>query len=903
MAAASNVSFDILLGGKVSPEAIKMLNDMEAKLVKFGASTRTVNAVMSRSYKAMFDGISKDGEKAFNKLEHNSKEAFKKLVEHAKEAGKQVKESFEKIGEDFKKLGETIKKQLEFLGISAVLSAVGGALTVEELVKKGIEVHRARETEQNVLAATLRGRGREDLVPGYAEAAERLAGKAPIGHDLAMRMMTRLAATGRFRSPEEAQRMAMSLTGLGGGTTEGAEAALAAYGRLGPMLMAGRVRPTMIAQLGRGGGLGAGLLQQIARDTGIPVTDLAKAFAPAKVSARTGEVTGGALAGAKGIEALNKAILELGESKGFELIKAHMKGMEGLFYRFSEIWENFTDKIGEVFENVISPLGNEISEWLDSIHFDEFFNNLIEKSREWGQMVKNIWDSVKQTPVIQEIQKTVSKIWMAFMGGEEMFGPVVEAWNDNFNHALGTHFERQLTPAGRKFIEGATKNIENVLGGIVKAFQWFVDNHDMVIKSAAAIGVGFAAFGLGTFAAHTLAMGAHTAALLLAAGKGIPNLFRSIPGSPAGKAPFGDWPTAIKGQTAIIPSIMASSLFGGSAIAMPFWIRWLDQTLNQGKNLYRPGAAPTYGATPGMAEAMGKLPAVPQWSAGKAAQQTADQYRAATQVITSSDTLAGSLWRQKEGTNAMHDSLIRANAALDMSVKLLEGHSPGFNPALADATANLNAFVPAMQAAMQAMSAMQFGMGAGGGVSGPGGGVGGDIRAEAYGPSQGEYTRATLFGSAGQRLVQGDYAISPDLAAGHPLFQNFSFMSGGRVMYGRYADASFRTAGVPNYRTIEAWNGADLGRVSNFQWMAGGGLVTGPTRALLGERGPEAVLPLTGNLLSKVGPTVNLSFGNISIGAGGGEAGGESFIREFAETIANEVKRVLEAEHRRSAVV
>jgi hypothetical protein len=56
MAAAADVSFDILLGGKVSLEAIKALNDMEVRPKQFGASTRTVNATMTRAYKQMFDG-------------------------------------------------------------------------------------------------------------------------------------------------------------------------------------------------------------------------------------------------------------------------------------------------------------------------------------------------------------------------------------------------------------------------------------------------------------------------------------------------------------------------------------------------------------------------------------------------------------------------------------------------------------------------------------------------------------------------------------------------------------------------------------------------------------------------------------------------------------------------------
>ena len=35
MAAAANVSFDVLLGGKITPETLKALKDMEEKLKTF----------------------------------------------------------------------------------------------------------------------------------------------------------------------------------------------------------------------------------------------------------------------------------------------------------------------------------------------------------------------------------------------------------------------------------------------------------------------------------------------------------------------------------------------------------------------------------------------------------------------------------------------------------------------------------------------------------------------------------------------------------------------------------------------------------------------------------------------------------------------------------------------------
>jgi hypothetical protein len=86
----------------------------------------------------------------------------------------------------------------------------------------------------------------------------------------------------------------------------------------------------------------------------------------------------------------------------------------------------------------------------------------------------------------------------------------------------------------------------------------------------------------------------------------------------------------------------------------------------------------------------------------------------------------------------------------------------------------------------------------------------------------------------------------------------------------------------------------------NIDYFKGalGGIFTRPTRALIGEAGPEAVIPLSKAAgLGAVNVTVN--FGDISTG----ERDPRAMFREFAETIAAEVHRVIGDEHRRSAVV
>jgi hypothetical protein len=234
-------------------------------------------------------------------------------------------------------------------------------------------------------------------------------------------------------------------------------------------------------------------------------------------------------------------------------------------------------------------------------------------------------------------------------------------------------------------------------------------------------------------------------------------------------------------------------------------------------------------------------------------------------------------------------------------------------------TQTLNIFQQLPDLAQQMITVLSQGMLGLGGGGVPGGGIapggegtpgaGGPIRAEAYGPSQGEYTHSTLYGPAGNRLVQGDYAVSPDMAAGHSLGQNFTFRdSAGQVHQGRFADYSYKTAGNPNYRTIEQWNGRDLGHVSNLTWMAEGGIVHQRMLSWLGERGSEAVIPLTrspralsllehtSSALGVGGPNiggVNLTINVSGAGAEAGEAIQTAALRaqEQLETMLEDLLR------------
>jgi hypothetical protein len=69
----------------------------------------------------------------------------------------------------------------------------------------------------------------------------------------------------------------------------------------------------------------------------------------------------------------------------------------------------------------------------------------------------------------------------------------------------------------------------------------------------------------------------------------------------------------------------------------------------------------------------------------------------------------------------------------------------------------------------------------------------------------------------------------------------------GRISLGRIGDES---------------NGGDTGSIRGFEAMAAGGIVTGPTMALIGEAGPEAVIPLDKLGTMGGGVTINVNGGD-----------------------------------------
>ena len=103
-------------------------------------------------------------------------------------------------------------------------------------------------------------------------------------------------------------------------------------------------------------------------------------------------------------------------------------------------------------------------------------------------------------------------------------------------------------------------------------------------------------------------------------------------------------------------------------------------------------------------------------------------------------------------------------------------------------------------------------------------------------------------------------------------------------------------AGAVTGAKVGAGTGAVLAGIGGA--MADGGIVTKPTIALIGEAGPEAVVPLTGKNSPSSGTVINLSLGGVNVGAGNAVTASE--VRGIVEnTLPDIIKRSMVRGNRR----
>lgn len=136
----------------------------------------------------------------------------------------------------------------------------------------------------------------------------------------------------------------------------------------------------------------------------------------------------------------------------------------------------------------------------------------------------------------------------------------------------------------------------------------------------------------------------------------------------------------------------------------------------------------------------------------------------------------------------------------------------------------------------------------------------------------------------------------------------------------RVADTSWKTANNPNSNTFELWNDQDLGYAKLVASHARGGIAGFKQLSWLAERGPEAVIPLNRSERSLELLRSTASALGARVGGGGhvitlnapltvnGASGVDSAefanaLREHAENIVHEIRRVLSIETERQAVV
>ncbi len=138
------------------------------------------------------------------------------------------------------------------------------------------------------------------------------------------------------------------------------------------------------------------------------------------------------------------------------------------------------------------------------------------------------------------------------------------------------------------------------------------------------------------------------------------------------------------------------------------------------------------------------------------------------------------------------------------------------------------------------------------------------------------------FASVGRSIVNLFEGVGETL--GNILKAPINFLIG--ALNALFASINFtKTIDLPGLDPIEV--GLNL---SNWQipMLAKGGIVTGPTLAMIGEAGPEAVIPLSGPNSKGMGQTFNI---NINMSGFSDRSDKRNFARRIGNLIQNEVSR------------
>tara|TARA_A100001201_G_scaffold1307_2_gene3355 strand:+ start:805 stop:1962 length:1158 start_codon:yes stop_codon:yes gene_type:complete len=138
------------------------------------------------------------------------------------------------------------------------------------------------------------------------------------------------------------------------------------------------------------------------------------------------------------------------------------------------------------------------------------------------------------------------------------------------------------------------------------------------------------------------------------------------------------------------------------------------------------------------------------------------------------------------------------------------------------------------------------------------------------------------FASVGRSIVNLFEGVGETL--GNILKAPINFLIG--ALNSLFASINFtKTIDLPGLDPIEV--GLNL---SNWQipMLAKGGIVTGPTLAMIGEAGPEAVIPLSGPNSKGMGQTFNI---NINMSGFSDRSDKRNFARRIGNLIQNEVSR------------
>jgi hypothetical protein len=348
-----------------------------------------------------------------------------------------------KIKESVERAMRPLHGLAHFTGIGAGIGAIGGTIALEEVARRGWEVHAEREQSRVLLDTVLKNRGLGGQAQAFNDMLLRFTSdEAKVDYTTAFESTQMMLNSGKFKGVDDIHKFLGQMADVGGTAAQSKLGLMS----IGKMFSEGRIEGKHLQQLA------ADLPQvnwygQIAALRHESIGDLRKDMSK-KGSTIDSDIIR---------QVLNVVTGEGGYLHGHSA--AQMAGPAGEQARAAARWQTVLDSIGNIEDKAITPLFTKLLGDIDVVQLSHALDSAAKSAEQLGNDVSKAYGILKDTGALTKTSNLMGDIATKFgaifgVKGGNTVDTITDSWK-KMNEVLGFVKDHQdaITTAGKVFFE------------------------------------------------------------------------------------------------------------------------------------------------------------------------------------------------------------------------------------------------------------------------------------------------------------------------------------------------------------------------------------------------------------------------------------------------------------------